>query len=113
MPRDLVPDDAGLAVYVQPRASRTGVVGVHGKAIKIRVAAPPVDGAANTELIRFLAKTLSVPRASVEIVTGSGSRHKRVRVRGLDTDALRAALLQQGGEVTRGPLDFRLNTESW
>ena len=90
--------DSDLAVYVQPRASRTEVVGIHGDQIKIRLAAPPVDGAANAELIRFLAKALTVPRSAVVITAGSGSRHKRVRVNGMVPETICAALLKETGE---------------
>jgi uncharacterized protein (TIGR00251 family) len=75
---------ATLLVYVQPRATRTGIAGWHGDAIKIRVAAPPVDGAANEELVRFLADCLAVPRARVCLVGGASGRNKRLIVRGLD-----------------------------
>ena len=71
-----------LSVHIQPRASTTECVGIHGDAIKIRVAAPPVDGAANDELIRFLARQLSIPAASVQIQSGASGRHKRVLVIG-------------------------------
>ncbi len=70
-------------MYVQPRASKTEVVGRHGDAIKIRVKAPPVDGAANEELIRFLAKRFKVPRKAVELVSGSSSRHKQIAIEGV------------------------------
>jgi uncharacterized protein (TIGR00251 family) len=76
--------DADLAVVVQPRASRTEVVGWHGDAIKIRVAAPPVDGAANDELVRFLSKAVGVPRADVTISAGAAGRRKRIRLVGVD-----------------------------
>ncbi len=69
--------------YVQPRASNTEVVGRYGDAIKVRVKAPPVDGAANEELIRFLAKRLKVPRKSIELVSGSSSRHKQIAIEGV------------------------------
>ena len=69
--------------YVQPRASKTEVVGRHGDAIKIRVKAPPVDGAANEELIRFLAKRFKVPRKSVELLSGPSSRHKQIAIEGV------------------------------
>ncbi len=75
-------DGAILTVHVQPKASSTECVGLHGDAIKIRVAAPPVDGAANDELIRFLARRLSIPSSSVQIHSGAGGRHKRVLVKG-------------------------------
>jgi hypothetical protein len=72
-----------FAVLVVPRASKNQIVGVVGEAIKIRLTAPPVEGKANAALIDFLAATLNVRRAQIEIVTGETSRHKRVRVRGV------------------------------
>jgi hypothetical protein len=72
-----------IAIQVQPRASRTELAGLHGEALKIRLAAPPVDGAANEALIRFLADTLDVPRAAVTIRSGQGGRRKSVTVSGL------------------------------
>ena len=72
-----------FAVQVVPRASKNQIVGVVGEAIKIRLTAPPVEGKANAALIDFLAETLNVRRAQIEIVTGETSRHKRVRVRGV------------------------------
>jgi len=72
-----------LAIHVQPRAKHTEIVGWHGDAIKVRLAAPPVDGAANDELVAFLADELGVPRSSVEIVAGQTSRRKRVAVAGV------------------------------
>jgi uncharacterized protein (TIGR00251 family) len=72
-----------LQLQLQPRASRTEVVGVHGGALKLRVAAPPVDGEANDELIRFLAKTLDVAKSQVTILSGTTGRRKRVRVEGV------------------------------
>ncbi|MDH4187847.1 MAG: DUF167 family protein [Nitrospira sp.] len=74
---------AVLSVHIQPKASTTQCVGLHGDAIKIRVAAPPVDGAANYELIRFLARQLSIPLSSVQIHSGASGRHKRVLVQGV------------------------------
>jgi len=72
-----------LTVHIQPKASTTECVGIHGDALKIRVAAPPVDGAANDELIRFLARRLSIPPTSVQIHSGADGRHKRVLVKGV------------------------------
>ena len=63
-----------------PRASRSEVVGEHNGALRVRIAAPPVDGAANDELIRTLAKTFRVPRSAVSIIGGQNGRHKRVRI---------------------------------
>jgi uncharacterized protein len=69
-------------VRVVPRASQSGVAGAHGGALRVRVAAPPVEGAANEELVRTLAKALGVAPRAVEIVGGLASKNKRVRVRG-------------------------------
>ena len=69
-----------IGVRVVPRASRSEIVGLHGRALKIRIASPPVDGAANEELVRMLAKTLRVPRSAVAVASGEASRSKRVRI---------------------------------
>ncbi|MFQ5550016.1 MAG: DUF167 domain-containing protein [Gemmatimonadales bacterium] len=81
---------ATLAVYLQPRASRTEVIGRHGDAIKIRVAAPPVGGAANKELTSFLSKILKVPKTRIVISRGQSGRLKMIAVEGLtDTELTR------------------------
>ncbi len=80
-------------VHVRPRASRTECAGLHGDAVKVRVAAPPVEGAANAELIAFLARKLGVPRSAVRIVTGDRGRRKTVEVTGVDPDQVPARLL--------------------
>ena len=67
-------------VYVVPRASRSEIAGEHNGALRVRIAAPPVDGAANRELIAVLAKALHVPRSAVAIDAGHNSRTKRVTV---------------------------------
>ena len=79
-------DGAVLTVHVQPKASRTECVGLYGQALKIRVAAPPLDGAANKELIRFVADTLTVPVSAVRIESGTSGRHKRIRITAVTTD---------------------------
>lgn len=71
-----------LTVHVQPGAKRTGAAGLHGDALKIRLAAPPVDGQANEALIAFLAEAFGVPKRQVELISGHASRSKRVRVIG-------------------------------
>ena len=81
-----------LSVHVQPKASTTECVGIHGDALKIRVAAPPVDGAANDELTRFLARQLSVPISSVRIHSGASGRHKRVLIIGVTAQLVLARL---------------------
>lgn len=68
---------------VQPRASRTEYAGLHGDALKFRVAAPPVEGAANKELCRFLAGAFGLPLSSVEIGSGAAGRRKRILLRGV------------------------------
>lgn len=82
-----------LTVHVQPKASQSACVGIHGNALKIRIAAPPSDGAANKELIRFLAGELSVPVAAVRIESGAAGRHKRVRVMGKTAEQVMACLV--------------------
>ena len=86
---------ADLVIHVQPRATRTAVVGAHGDAIKIRLAAPPVDGAANEALVRFLAERLGVRPSDVTIVRGVTGRRKVVRVAGMTTAAARDRLLRE------------------
>jgi uncharacterized protein len=82
-----------ITVRAQPRASRTEVTGELGGAVRIRVAAPPVDNAANVELVRFLARTLGVGLASVRLVTGGSGRNKIVEVDGVTAADVRRALL--------------------
>jgi uncharacterized protein (TIGR00251 family) len=69
-----------------PRASRSEVVGEHNGSLRVRIAAPPVDGAANDELIRVLAKTFKVSRSAVKIVSGHNSRTKQVSIEGLSEE---------------------------
>jgi hypothetical protein len=68
---------------------------MHGDAVKIRLAAPPVDGAANEELVRFLAERLGLPRSAVTIATGARGRRKIVRIAGLTAAEARQRLLAQ------------------
>ena len=79
-----------VAVHVQPRASRSEIIGVHGAALKVRLQAPPVDGAANEALVRLLADSLGVSYRSVRVVAGATSRAKTVEVDGTTEDAVRA-----------------------
>ena len=77
-----------------PRAPRTRVDGERAGAILIRLAAPPVDGAANDALVAFLAETLDLPRRNIAIVAGATSRDKRVQIEGIDAEAVRSRLLR-------------------
>lgn len=93
MPLDVRPCDGGvrLSVHVQPRAARTEIAGEHGDALKVRLAAPPVDGAANDALVAFLADRFGVPRRAVRVVSGHASRRKLVELTGVDAAAVMRA----------------------
>ena len=97
-------------MHVQPRAGTTSVQGRHGDALKIRVAAPPVDGRATEAARRALADALGVSPAVVSLVSGEHSRLKRFRVEGLTmTDAqARVAELAMGQDYTAAPSDPEL-----
>ena len=69
-----------IAVHVQPRASKTELAGLHDGCIKIRLAAPPVDGAANAALTAFIAARIGIAKSRVRIVNGSGGRRKIVEI---------------------------------
>lgn len=69
-------------VRVVPRASKSEIVGEHDGALKVRIAAPPVDGAANDELVKLLAKNLGIAKSAIEIISGQSSKTKQVRVVG-------------------------------
>ncbi len=77
-----------FAVRVVPRAARSEIAGTHDGALRVRVAAPPVDGAANDELRRTLARAFDVPTRNVEIKSGHTSKTKQVRVTGADSRKL-------------------------
>lgn len=89
-------DGVVLTVHVQPKAARTACVGIHGEALKIRIAAVPAGGAANRELIRFLADELSLPTAAVHIESGEGSRHKRLLLKGTTAVRVMSRLMPKG-----------------
>ena len=81
-----------LTVRVIPRSSRSEIVGEHDGAVKVRLSSPPVDGAANAELIKLFAKKLGVARSAVAIVSGETSKTKRLRVTGVTAGQLRHLL---------------------
>jgi uncharacterized protein (TIGR00251 family) len=90
---DVRPREGGVrvSVHVQPRAARTEIAGVHGTALKVRLNAPPVDGAANAALVDFLAGEFGVARRAVRVVSGLTSRAKVVELDGVDAAAVRRA----------------------
>ena len=84
-----------LQLWIQPKASKPGFAGIHGDRLKVRVAASPVDGRANRELVRFLAGILELAPASIELVAGFTSRQKTVRIEAISRDQLLARLANQ------------------
>jgi uncharacterized protein (TIGR00251 family) len=83
---------ARFAVYIQPRASRTEIAGTHAGAIKIRIAAPPVENAANRALVDFIAQQLGVAKGRVRIVSGSTGRRKLLEVEGVTAERVASKL---------------------
>jgi hypothetical protein len=88
-----------LPVAVQPRASRNAVAGLHGKALKLLLTAPPVEGAANTACLRFLADLLGISRARLSIIKGTKARQKLICITEMSADALRTRLKRLCPEV--------------
>jgi uncharacterized protein len=88
------PQGITFKVYIQPRSSQNMIVGPHGDAIKIKLTAPPVDNAANSMCVAYLAKTFKIPKSAIDIVSGHNSRSKRIRVR-----------YNRGGTTTRAKLN--------
>jgi uncharacterized protein (TIGR00251 family) len=86
---------ARLTVKVHPRAKRSAITGRFGEAWKLDLAAPPVDGKANEECVRFFAELCGVARGRVRIVTGASARVKVVEVEGLSQEALEGALVHR------------------
>lgn len=91
-----VPGGVVVRLHVQPGAARSGVVGRHGDAVKVKVAAPPVEGRANAAVVALVAEVLGVKPAQVSLVAGDTSRAKRVRVDGVTGDRVRAAFAALG-----------------
>jgi uncharacterized protein len=92
-------DELRIRVRVKPRASRSRVLSVRNGLVEVAVAAPPVDGEANAELVAVLASALSLPRRSVEIVSGASGRVKSIRIRGLTGAEVTSRL--SGGQAKR------------
>ena len=79
-----------LTLHIQPGAKRTEFAGRHGDALKIRLAAPPVDGKANEALIKFIAETLKLPKSAVSLKSGQSSRHKVLEIHGAQLSSIEA-----------------------
>jgi len=99
-PRAVVPTTR-LRLRVAPGAARAGVVGRHGEAWKVRVAAAPERGQANDAVVALLAETLALPRSSVSLVSGGGSRNKVLELAGLEPGEVERRLAAAQGKVRR------------
>jgi uncharacterized protein len=85
-----------LEVTIQPRASRTELVGIHEGALKLRLTAPPVEGEANRECLRFLAKFFDLPKSRLELLQGHKSRRKTILIRDMTAKQLQSLLEETG-----------------
>ncbi len=88
-------DGCSLKCWIQPRSSRNAVVGAHGDALKIALTAPPLDGKANKELLKFLAKYLKLSKSDIHLVSGESSRTKVIRISGLNKEAVSKELCSE------------------
>ncbi len=88
-----------LTLHAQPGTKKTEFAGLHGEALKIRLAAPPIDGKANAVLTTFLAKYLGVPKAAISILSGESSRHKILWLQGVSEAALMKLEAEAAPEV--------------
>lgn len=98
-------DEAGSAVirlHVQPGAGRTAVVGRHGDAVKVRVAAPPEGGRANDAVVALIASTFDLKLAQVSLISGQSSRAKRIQIDGIAEDELKRLLELAMDDARRG-----------
>jgi uncharacterized protein len=92
-------DGVIVSVHAQPGAKRPEVAGVHGDALKIRIAAAPVEGKANDALMAYLAGKLGVPRKSVMLVSGETARRKRLHIVGVDAESVAEKLGMAGAQA--------------
>ena len=77
------PKSVSVKIKVEPRSSKSGIVGLYGDALKVKLTSPPVDGKANKELVELIAKECGIPKSAVEIVSGQSSKNKLVRIIGI------------------------------
>ena len=97
-------DELAFSVYVQPRASKVAIVGRHEDALKIKLTAPPVGGAANKQCVQLLAKTLGLAKSDIAITAGMSHRKKQIRIRPLNktlTPSDRATLKKKVAALAR------------
>lgn len=81
-----------LDLYVQPKSSRTQIVGLHDGSIKLAITAPPVEGKANGQVTAFFAKLFKIPKSALTLLSGHQSRHKRLGVTAISQDEIRQIL---------------------
>jgi uncharacterized protein len=91
------PQGLFLRVYVQPRASKNQIVGAHQNALKIKLSAPPVEGAANKQCLEVLAKALGISKSTISITGGLTSRHKEICIKPQDPAHLKRMILHLRG----------------
>jgi uncharacterized protein (TIGR00251 family) len=84
-----------LRLHIQPKASKTAIIGKHGDRLKIAIKSPPVDGKANAELCKFIAKSCRVPKSAVQILRGESCRQKDILIFGITPMAIAQALLPE------------------
>jgi len=85
-----------IEIYVQPKASKNELIGIHEGTLKIRLCSPPVEGEANRECLKFLSKLLEVPKSLLKIVQGKKSRRKKILIPGVSGENLLSRLKQTG-----------------
>lgn len=85
-----------IEIYVQPKASKNELIGIHEGILKIRISSPPVEGEANRECLKFLSKVLDFPKSLLQIVQGKKSRRKKILVPGVSGEDLHNRLKQTG-----------------
>lgn len=90
-------DGCLLKCWIQPRSSRNALVGIYGNAVKIALSAPPLDGKANKELLKFLAKYFKLSKSNIQLVSGESSRNKIIRINGLNKETIIKKLCLEAG----------------
>ena len=81
-----------LSLKISPKSSKSEIAGIEGEELKLRIAAVPEKGEANTEIIRFLSKQLKIPKSQMTMISGETSRHKRVLIRGISLKYIQSLL---------------------